>query len=54
MSAFDIIAIVLISAAFLAVVGSVIYKKVRHKGKGCGCGCEGCSLNCSCKHKADN
>lgn len=42
MSPFDIVIIVLISAAVVAVAGACIYRKVRHKGSGCSCGCEGC------------
>lgn len=55
MSPFDIVVVVLISAAFLSVVGTVIYKKIKHKGGGCGdcgCGCEGCSL-CNKCHKPE-
>lgn len=48
MSPFDIIVIVAISVAFLAVVGVIIYKKATHKGGGCGCGCEGCPHACHC------
>lgn len=53
MGPFDIVVVVLVGAAFLAVVGTAIYKKVKHKGSGCsgcGCGCEGCSLHCNCHH----
>ena len=48
MSPFDIIIIVAVSVAFLAVVGVIIYKKVTRKGGGCGCGCEGCPHSCNC------
>ncbi|MDE6850641.1 MAG: FeoB-associated Cys-rich membrane protein [Clostridia bacterium] len=48
MGAFDIIVIVAVSVAFLAVVGVIIYKKVTKKGGGCGCGCEGCPHACNC------
>ena len=48
MGAFDIAIIVIVSVAVLAVIGTVIYRKVKHKGPSCGCGCEGCSANCSC------
>lgn len=45
MGTFDIIVIAIICVAVLAVIGTVIYKKIKHKGGGCGCGCgcEGCS-----------
>lgn len=43
MGAFDIAIIVVVAVAVLAVIGTVIYRKVKHKGPSCGCGCEGCS-----------
>lgn len=49
MSACDIIVIAVISVAFLAVVGVIIYKKVTHKG-GC-CDCGSCPHACHCKEK---
>ena len=48
MSPFDIVVIVAVSVAFLAVVGVLIYKKVTHKGGGCSCGCDGCPHSCHC------
>lgn len=51
MGPFDIIVIVLLSVAVLAVIGSVIYKKMSGKGGGCDCGCEGCPHSCACKGK---
>jgi hypothetical protein len=52
MSALDIVITVLISAAFVAVVGTIIYKKITHKGGGCDCGCSGCPHACNCtSHK---
>jgi hypothetical protein len=51
MSAFDIIVIIAVSVAFVAVVGTVIYKKVTHKGGGCDCGCSGCPHCNSCQSK---
>jgi hypothetical protein len=51
MSAFDIIVIIAVSVAFVAVVGTVIYKKVKHKGGGCDCGCSGCPHCNSCQSK---
>ena len=53
MGACDIIVIVAVSVAFLAVVGVIIYKKVTHKGGGCGCGCEGCPHACHCKGETE-
>ncbi len=52
MGAFDIVAIVLVSVAFAAAVGVIIYKKIKHKG-GCDCGCEGCPHACNCHAKRD-
>lgn len=49
MGACDIIVICVLAAAFIAVIGTIIYKKVKHKGGGCGCGCDGCPHACSCK-----
>lgn len=52
MSPFDIAVIVVVGVAFAAVVGTIVYKKVKHKGGGgCGCGCEGCSLYGQCHKK---
>lgn len=47
--AFDIVAIVLISAAVLGVIGRIIYKKVTHKGGGCCDCCDGCCAHCRTK-----
>lgn len=47
---FDILVIVVVSVAVLAVIGVAIYKKANGKG-GCDCGCEGCPHNCACKNK---
>lgn len=52
MGACDIIVIVAVSVAFLAAIGFIIFKKVRHKGGGCGCGCEGCPH--ACHRKGEN
>lgn len=50
MNPFDIVVIVVISVAVLAVAGILIYRKVRHKGGCCGCDC-GSGANCPhCKH----
>ena len=51
MGAFDILVIVLVSAAVLAVIGTVIYRKIKHKGSSCGCGCSGCTMCSGCKDK---
>lgn len=53
MSPLDIAIIVVVSVAFVAAVGAIIYRKVRKKD-GCGCGCSGCPHSSSCgskKHK---
>lgn len=49
MGPFDIIVVVVICAAFAAVVGTTIYRKIKHKGGGCDCGCEGCSMCDKCR-----
>ena len=49
MTPLDISVIVIVFVAFVAVVGWLIYKKVKHKGGGCGCGCEGCPHAGNCK-----
>lgn len=50
MGAFDIAVIVAVSVAVLAVIGTVIYKKVKYKGPSCGCdGCSACDKGC--KHE---
>lgn len=46
MGAFDIIVIVVVALAFLAVVGSELYKKVTGKQNGCGYDCSQCSGHC--------
>lgn len=53
MSPFDIVIIVAVSVAFVAVVGVLIYKKVKRKGGGCDCGCEGCPHACNCHPAKD-
>ena len=47
MSPLDIAIIVVVSVAFVAAVGAIIYRKVRKKG-GCGCGCSGCPHSSGC------
>ncbi|MDE6441786.1 MAG: FeoB-associated Cys-rich membrane protein [Clostridia bacterium] len=46
MSGVDIAVIVIVSVAVLAVVGWLVYRKVKHKGGccDCGCGCNGCTM----------
>lgn len=51
MSPFDIVIIVLVSIAFVGVVGYLIWRKAKGKG-GCDCGCEGCPHACNC-HKGE-
>ena len=56
MGALEIAIIVIVSAAFAAAMGYIIYRKVTHKG-GCDCGCGGCPHACHCKDgekKKDN
>ena len=54
MGAVDIVIICVVSVAFLAAVGVIIYRKIKHKG-GCDCGCESCPHNCNCKsNKTEN
>lgn len=45
----DIAVIVIVGAAFVAVVGTMVYRKIKHKGGGCSyCdGCSGCA-HCNC------
>ena len=47
MGPFDIVVIVLISVAVLATAGTLIYRKIKHKGN-C-CGCSGCAACDKCK-----
>ena len=51
MSPFDVVVIVAVSVAVVAVVGWLIYRKVKHKG-GCDCGCSGCSA-CARNNKSN-
>jgi hypothetical protein len=46
MSGLEIAIVVVVAVAFVAVVGTMLYKKLTHKGGGCSCGCEGCSAAC--------
>ena len=55
MGAWDIAITVIVCAAFAAVCGWLIYRKVKHKGGCCGCDFEGCGVHCqsggaSCPH----
>ena len=43
MGPLEIVIVIAVGAAFLAALGVIIYKKVKHKGSGCDCGCSGCS-----------
>lgn len=52
MSPLDIAIIVVVSVAFVAAVGAIIYRKVRKKGD-CGCGCSGCPHSSSCCGRKD-
>jgi len=52
MTPVDIVIICVVAVAFLAAVGVIIYRKVKHKG-GCDCGCEGCPHACHCHSKDD-
>ena len=52
MGPLEIVIVIAVGAAFLAALGVIIYKKVKHKGSGCGCGCSSCSA-CS-QHKGEN
>lgn len=52
MTAIDIAVIVVVSVAFAAAVGFMIYRKIKHKG-GCDCGCSDC-CHCSRCGKENN
>ena len=53
MGAVEIAIIVAVGVAFLAAVGSIIYKKVKRKGGCCGCDC-GCTSCHGCtQQKSD-
>lgn len=47
----EIIIIVVVSAAVLAVIGYSVYKKITGKGGGCDCGCSNCPHGSSCNKK---
>ncbi len=49
MNAFDIVVTVIIAVSALAVIGWLIYKKIKGKG-GC-CDCSGCTACDKCKKK---
>lgn len=53
MGATEIIIIVLCAAAVVAVVGTVIYKKIKGKPTDCGCGCANCPHACPGKDKTE-
>lgn len=48
MGALDIAIIVIVSVAVFAAIGTIIYRKLKHKGSGCGCGCDSCSACSKC------
>lgn len=50
MSPVDIVIVCVVAVAFVAAMGVIIYKKVKHKG-GCDCGCDCCPHACNCKSK---
>lgn len=50
MGALEISIIVIVSVAFVAAVGYIIYRKVTRKG-GCDCGCGSCPHACHCNDK---
>ncbi len=52
MSAFDIAIAVVVPVLFLAAVGFIIYRKVKHKGSiDCDCcNCSECHGCCNCKN----
>jgi len=53
MKAIDIVIIVVVAAAFVAVVGTMIYKKIKQKKDGtCGGMCSGCPYHSNCQSKA--
>ncbi len=51
MSGIDIAIITVVSVAFAAALGAIIYRKVKHKG--CDCDCGGNCSHCSKCAKAD-
>ena len=52
MNGIDIAIVVGISVAVVAVLGWLIYRKIKHKGGCCDCGCGGCTA-CSKGKKED-
>ncbi len=51
MNAVDIIIICVVSAAFIAAAGALIYRKIKGKSSGCDCGCKNCPHCDSCHGK---
>ncbi len=47
MSAFDIVAIVVLSCIVAGVAAYLIYRRVKGKGPDCDCDCDSCSM---CSH----
>ncbi|MGN0814850.1 MAG: hypothetical protein ACI4MH_06440 [Candidatus Coproplasma sp.] len=54
MGAVEIVIIVVCCVAVAAVVGAVIYKKVKGIPTDCGCGCANCPHSCSGKDKTEH
>ena len=52
MTPWEIAIIVVVAVAFVAAVGAIIYRKVKHKG-GCDCGCGSCPHACHCKGETE-
>lgn len=50
MSAFEVILIVILAAAFVGVTAMLIYRKVTGKATDCGCGCSCSHCQGSCPH----
>ncbi|MDE5943843.1 MAG: FeoB-associated Cys-rich membrane protein [Clostridia bacterium] len=54
MNGWDIAILIVVCLAVAAVVGWLIYRKVKHKGGGCDCGCGGCTACDKCKPNSDS
>lgn len=42
MNGFDIAVLITVCVAFAAVVGVIVYRKIKRKSGGCGCDCASC------------
>ena len=51
MGAVEIAIVTVVGVAFLAAVGVIIYRKVKHKGGCCDCGCSSCPSCSACSQK---